>query len=174
MVIVTTFRELGKENTSMRLNGKKIVEVMGAKGLTEKTVCSRTGLYQKAFQWIVKEGFASEDAAERIADAIGMTVGEILLPEITGNVENVIEFTKDSERATVTFSQGRHKSRIKKLAAGRPEECQIMAENANGSMCAHIPVEWIRISPPAARTETQREASRRNILKAQSVGHENG
>ncbi len=28
--------------------------------------------------------------------------------------------------------------------------------------------------PPAARTEIQREASRRNILKAQSVGHENG
>ena len=87
----------------MRLNGKRILEVMGAKSLTEETVCSRTGLYQKSFQWIVKEGFASEDAAERIADAIGVTVGEILLPEITGNVENVIEFTKDSKRVSVTF-----------------------------------------------------------------------
>ena len=29
--------------------------------------------------------------------------GEILLPEITGNVENVIEFVKDSEMAAVTF-----------------------------------------------------------------------
>ena len=37
------------------------------------------GLYQKSFQWIVKEGFASEDAAEWIADAAGLTVGEIQL-----------------------------------------------------------------------------------------------
>ena len=158
----------------MRLNGKRIVEVMGAKSLTEETVCSRTGLYQKSFQWIVKEGFASEDAAERISDAIGVTVGEILLPEITGNVENVIEFTKDSERATISFSQGRHKSKIRKLATDRPEGCPIVSENADGSLCAHIPVAWIKISPPAVRTETQREASRKNILKALSAGRENG
>lgn len=157
MVIVTAFREPGKEDTSMRLNGKKIVEIMGTKSLTEETLCSRTGLYQKSFQWIVKEGFASEDAAERIADAIGMTVGEILLPEITGNVENVIEFTKDSERASVTFCQGRYKSRIKKLAADRPEECQIVAENTDGSLCAHIPVAWIKINPTKQLSEEQRK-----------------
>lgn len=141
----------------MRLSGKKIVEIMVAKSLTEETVCSRTGLYQKSFQWIVKEGFASEDAAERIADAIGVTVGEILLPEITGNVENVIEFTKDSERASVTFCQGRYKSRIKKLAADRPEECQIVAENTDGSMCAYIPVAWIKINPTKQLSEEQRK-----------------
>lgn len=33
----------------MRLNGKRIVEVMEKKSLTEETVCSRTGLYQKSF-----------------------------------------------------------------------------------------------------------------------------
>lgn len=60
----------------------------------------------KALQGILKDGFASEGAAERIANAVGLSVGEILLPEITGNVENVIEFVKDSERATVTFCQG--------------------------------------------------------------------
>ncbi len=149
----------------MRLDGKKIVGIMGAKKLTEETVCSRTGLYQKSFQWIVKEGFASGDVAERIADAIGVAVGEILLPEITGNTENVIEFTKGSGRAGVTFCQGRYKSRIKKLAADRPEECQIVAENTDGSICAHIPVAWIRISPPPARTETQREMARERMQK---------
>jgi len=157
MVIVTASRKPGKERYSMRLNGKKIVEVMGAKNLTEEKVCNRTGLYQKSFQWIVKEGFASEDAAERIADAIGMTVGEILLPEITGNVENVIEFTRDSERASVTFCQGRYKSRIKKLAAERPEECRIVAENTDGSMCAHIPAAWIKINPTYQLSEEQRK-----------------
>mgnify|MGYP001033049333 CR=1 FL=1 len=68
----------------MRLNGKRIVEVMEEKSLTEETVCSRTGLYQKSFQWIVKEGFASEDAAEWIADAAGLTVGEIQLEMAQG------------------------------------------------------------------------------------------
>ena len=125
--------------------------------------------YQKSFQWIVKEGFASEDAAERIADAVGLTVGEILLPEITGNVENVIEFVKHSERATVTFCQGRYKSRIKKLAAERPEECEIVAENQDGSLCAHIPVAWIKINPTYQLTEEQRaqraETMRRNFQK---------
>lgn len=61
--------------------------------------------------------------------------------------ENVIEFLLDDKRATVTFSQGRYKSRIKKLAAERPEECEIVAENQDGSICAHIPVRWIKISP---------------------------
>lgn len=153
----------------MRLNGKRIVEVMEEKSLTEETVCSRTGLYQKPFQWIVKDGFASEDAAERIADAVGLTVGEILLPEITGNVKNVIEFVKDSERAAVTFCQGRYKSRIKKLAAECPEECEIVAENQDGSLCAHIPVAWIKINPTQQLTEEQREqraeTMRRNFQK---------
>ncbi|MBD5521217.1 MAG: hypothetical protein HDR03_08370 [Lachnospiraceae bacterium] len=76
---------------------------------------------------------------------------------MTGNVENVIEFTKDSKRASVTFCQGRYKSRIKKLAADRPEECQIVAENTDGSLCAHIPVAWIKINPTKQLSEEQRK-----------------
>ena len=70
--------------------------------------------------------FSVEEIAERIADAVGLTVGEILLPEITGNVENMIEFVKNSKRAAVTCCQGRYKSRIRKLAAECPEECEIV------------------------------------------------
>ena len=71
-------------------------------------------------------------------------------------MENVIEFIKDSERATVTFCQGRYKSRIKKLAAKRPEECEIVAENQDSSLCAHIPVAWIKINPTKQLPEEQR------------------
>ncbi len=166
-----------KGEYSTRLNGKRIVETMNKKALAKEAVCSRTGLSTTALLGILEDGFASEDAAERIADAVGLTVGEILLPEITGNVENVIEFIKDSERATVTFCQGRYKSRIKKLAAERPEECEIVAENQDGSLCAHVPTTWIRISPPAARTETQRQLSREKMLayhsERVSTAHEN-
>ncbi len=79
--------------------------------------------------------------------------------------ENVIEFIRDEERATVTFSQGRHKGRIRKLAKSHPEECQIIAENQDGSLCAHIPVGWVRISPPKAVSESQREAGREMALR---------
>ena len=156
----------------MRLNGKKIVKAMESNGLTEDMLCIRTGLYRKSLQWILKEGFASEEAAERVADAIGVSVGEILLPEISGNVENVIEFIKDDERATATFSQGRYKSRIMKLAKERPTECQIVAENKDGSLCAHIPVSWIKITPTRELSEEQREKSRERMLAYHSK-HEN-
>lgn len=81
--------------------------------------------------------------------------------------ENTIEFQKDSTTATVTFTQGRYKNRIRKLADDRPDECNIIAENEDGSLCAHIPTEWIRINPSVRLTEEQRqqraERLRRNV-----------
>ena len=129
---------------------------MAEKNLTAETVCSRTGLFEKSFHWIIENGNASVDAMERIADSIGAAVKEITLPDISGNVENGIEFLKDSDWATVSFSQGRYISRIKKLAAGHPAECEIVAENMDGSICAHIPVAWVKISPPKQFSEEQR------------------
>lgn len=72
-------------------------------------------------------------------------------------IENVIEFLENQEVATCTFSQGRYKTRIKKLAADHPQECQIVAENEDGTLVAHIPVEWIRINPGMELTGEQRE-----------------
>ena len=42
MFIVTAHYEPGKDRYSMRLNGKRIVEVMEEKSLTEEMICSRT------------------------------------------------------------------------------------------------------------------------------------
>lgn len=162
----------------MRLNSKKVMEIMAEKNLTVETVCSRTGLFEKSFHWIIENGNASIDAMERIADSIGAAVKEITLPDISGNVENGIEFLKDSDRATVSFSQGRYISRIKKLAAEHPAECEIVAENTDGSICAHIPVSWVRITPPREYTDEQRqqmaEAMRRNILDKGNTRTEKG
>lgn len=66
------------------------------------------------------------------------------------------EFTKDSERVSVTFCQGRYKGQIRKLAADRPRECQIVKENADGSLCTHVPVAWIKINPTYQLSEEQR------------------
>ena len=72
-------------------------------------------------------------------------------------MENVIEFIENERRATVTFSQGRFKSRIRKLAAEHPEECQIMKENKDGTLLAHIPVSWIKINPTRQLSDEQRK-----------------
>lgn len=72
-------------------------------------------------------------------------------------IENVIEWIKDEKRATLTISQRRTITRVKKLAQDRPEECQIVAENQDGSICAHVPVSWVKILPPKELSEKQME-----------------
>lgn len=59
--------------------------------------------------------------------------------------ENVIGWYKDSEIATVTFSQGRYISKIRKLAEKYPDDVKIL-ENADGTILAYIPVKAIHIS----------------------------
>ena len=65
--------------------------------------------------------------------------------------ENVLEWIKNEPVATVTFSQGKYITKIRKLAKRFPDECQITHENQDGSIVAHIPVKWIKIN------NTQRE-----------------
>ena len=86
-----------------------------------------------------------------------------------GNTENCIKWIRDEERATLSLTQRRIISRVKKLAVDHPKECQIVAENKDGSICAHVPVSWIRINPRIELTEEQREKKaetmRRNFQK---------
>lgn len=63
-----------------------------------------------------------------------------------GNIENNIEFLRNEDRATCSFTQGRFITKMKKLAENFPDECQIVAENKDGSIVAHFPVKWIHIS----------------------------
>lgn len=59
--------------------------------------------------------------------------------------ENAIEWIRNSETATVMFSQGRYITKIEKLAEHYPEEVQIVARNKT-SIIAHIPVSYIKIN----------------------------
>nr|WP_295278305.1 hypothetical protein [uncultured Blautia sp.] len=160
----------------MRFNTKKYQELMVDQKLTQESICRSTGLGERAFQWIMTNGFASEDAMERLAEAAGVKLGEVILPDFNGTAENCIEFLKDQKRTTVTFSQGRYITRIKKLAEKYPEECEIVAINkipGEGEViCAHVPTAWIKIQPGMDLTEEQRKtigekllASRKNNKK---------
>ncbi len=163
----------------MRLKTKEYKEIMRRKGLNTDQICKSTGLSEFSFHWILNNGgFTSDGTLKALAIAADVKLEEIIRPDPSDNIENGIEFIKDAETAVAQFSQGRFKTRLKRLAAKHPEECQILAENPDGTLLAHIPVEWVKISPPAARSELQRELSRKRMLafheKHTSVAHEKG
>ena len=78
--------------------------------------------------------------------------------------ENNIEFTQNSKTATVYFAQGRYISKIKKLKEQYPDEVDIVVENYDGSIVAHIPTKWIKISASKrTMTDEQREAASKRL-----------
>jgi len=80
--------------------------------------------------------------------------------------ENAIEFYKGDKRATGSFSQEKYIKRMKELAKEYPEECQIVAENDDGSIYCHFPTKWIKISANKREvTEEQRAAARERLMK---------
>lgn len=62
--------------------------------------------------------------------------------------ENAIEWLRDQRTATVTITQQTLKSRLLDLAEEYPNEVKIIAKNHDGSICAHIPRTWVKITPP--------------------------
>lgn len=84
--------------------------------------------------------------------------GENTDNEFWSDQDNNIEFVKGSKTATCTFSQQRYVGKIRKLAAEHPNEVEIVAENEN-SIVAHIPVNYVKISPPRQMSDEQRQAA---------------
>ena len=60
--------------------------------------------------------------------------------------ENLIEWMTGCKAATVTFSQKKFVNRIKRMAEKHPELVDIVAENEDGSITAHIPVSAIHLT----------------------------
>ena len=161
----------------MRLRTEAYKEIMQEKGLTVDQICKSTGLSEFSLNWILDNGgFTSDGTLEALATAADVDLKGIVRPDPSDNVENGIEFLKDSKTATIQFCQGRYKSRIKKLAAERPEDCEILAENKDGTLLAHIPVEWVKIIPPRQLSEEEKqkraEAMRRNVFQKGNTRHE--
>lgn len=147
----------------MRLNVLKYKELLKNSNLNDDAVIRVTGLSPKSYQYVLDNGFIELCTLERIADAIKCNVQEIAGEDSTSSNENVIEWTRDTKTAVVTLTQGRYISRIKKYAEKKPTECIILAENLDGSICARIPVSWVKISPLREVSEEQREISRNNM-----------
>lgn len=93
------------------------------------------------------------------------------------NTENVLEFISGTHTATVTFTNKKHINRIKKLYEERKDDFKYFIENPDGSVCAKIPLKWIKINPGSKEkrvmTEEQKEAARIRLQKARENKNKN-
>ena len=140
----------------MRLNVNAYRSVLSENQIIDEDVRKAIGMSRKTYEWIMLNGFAEYSTLDRLADAIGCDIRMITLPDPVSNQENVIEFVRDGKYATVSLSQGRYIGRIRKLVKSHPGECQIVAENIDGSICAQVLVRWIKISPPREMSEERK------------------
>lgn len=92
------------------------------------------------------------------------------------NNENMIEFLSGTRSATVTFTNQKHINRIKKLYEERGSEFKYFKENNDGSVCAKIPLKWIRVNPGSKpgsgkkreMTEEQKELLRQRLAEGRA------
>ena len=89
---------------------------------------------------------------------------------VASNGENCIEFLRNAKTATVAFSQGKYVTKIKRLAEKRPDECVIVEENYDGSIVAHVPVSWIKVSPPKQVSDEFREIASQRFKEMHKTG----
>lgn len=80
--------------------------------------------------------------------------------------EFAIEWTKDRNYAGVTVPSGTAlKSKLMRYAQERPDEVKLIAENKDGSAFFHIPINYVKVSPPRKVSEAQREAAGERFRK---------
>ncbi|MBS5131156.1 MAG: helix-turn-helix transcriptional regulator [Lachnospiraceae bacterium] len=143
----------------MRLNITKYREVMKQQNIEKADIERMTGIAVQTLDWIFENEYLEVSTLERLAEVVECDIREIALPDHHDN-ENVIEWLRGGKTATISLTQGRTITRVMKLAKSRPEECRIIAENADGSIVARVPVGWIKISPIREVSEEQKEAAR--------------
>lgn len=80
--------------------------------------------------------------------------------------EFAIEWTKTRNYAGVTVPSGTAlKSKLMRYAREKSEEVKLMAENKDGPAFFHIPINYVKISPPRKVSEEQREAAGERFRK---------
>lgn len=87
-------------------------------------------------------------------------------------MENVLEFISGARTVTVSFTNQKHINRIKKLYEERKDDFKYFHENTDGSICAKIPLKWIKINSGSktgrVMTEEQKEAARVRLANARN------
>ena len=80
--------------------------------------------------------------------------------------EFCIEWIKGRDYAGVTVPSGTAlKSKLMRYAQERPGEVKVIAVNKDGSALFHIPINYVKVSPPRKGSEGQREAAGEGFRK---------
>lgn len=80
--------------------------------------------------------------------------------------EFCIEWIKGRDYAGVTVPSGTAlKSKLMRYAQERPDEVKLMAENKDGSAFFHIPISYVKVSPPRKVSEEQKKAARERFRR---------
>lgn len=87
--------------------------------------------------------------------------------------ENVIEFLTGDKTATLTFSNRSHITKIKKLYESHKESFLYFVENPDGSVCAKVPLKWIKFGPPRQMSEESRMAASERLRNMRVKQDEN-
>lgn len=92
--------------------------------------------------------------------------------DFDNNNENCIEFLSGERSAVVSFTNRKHINRIKKLYEERKDDFKYFHENTDGSICAKIPLKWVKLNPGSktgrVMTEEQKEAARIRLANARN------
>ena len=92
--------------------------------------------------------------------------------DFDNNNENCIEFLSGERSAVVSFTNKKHINRIKKLYEERKDDFKYFHENTDGSICAKIPLKWVKLNPGSKNgrvmTEEQKEAARVRLANARN------
>ena len=92
--------------------------------------------------------------------------------DFDNNNENCIEFLSGERSAVVSFTNKKHINRIKKLYEERKDDFKYFHENTDGSICAKIPLKWIKLNPGSKNgrlmTEEQKEDARIRLANARN------
>lgn len=82
--------------------------------------------------------------------------------------ENVIEWYTGSDTVTVTLTQQKHINKVRKLAE-TDSRVVIIAENEDGSICAHLPLSFIKISAPRQMSEEQKTLNAERLKSVRNI-----
>lgn len=70
-------------------------------------------------------------------------------------LETVFEHEGGKDTFTVSACEKWSAWKIRKLAEAHPDEVQIVAENEDGSLLAHVPLGWVKIKPKHKPSQAQ-------------------
>lgn len=80
--------------------------------------------------------------------------------------EFAIEWIKGNDYAGVTVPSGTAlKSKLMRYAEERPDEVKTMAVNEDGSAYFHIPINYVKVSPPRKVSDEQKQAAAERFKK---------